>query len=128
MEKNNQLLGNLETEIMEIMWQSGSASVRDVLNKIKRQKKPAYTTVMTVMARLNEKGLLSRKLNSSDAYVYRPVQDKRNFLSTFSRKILSDLFKDCGEDIAVAQFIDLLDGSDAKKSKELKRKLKAIIK
>ena len=71
----------------------------------------------------DEKGVLKRKLNSNDAYIYSPVQDKQNFLSSFSKKVISNLFNECGEDIAVAEFIDFIDNSNIKKSKGAKNAL-----
>lgn len=125
--KFNKILGKLEAEIMEIVWYKNCATVRCVLNEIKRTPKPAYTTIMTVMSRLCEKGLLTRKLNKDDAYIYRPVQDKESFFATVSRKIISGLINDFGEDVAVAQFIDVMENSKTKNSKVLREKLEAVI-
>lgn len=125
--KFDKILGSLETEIMEIIWTLKNASVRDVLNSIKRKDKPAYTTVMTVMSRLCEKGHLKRKLNN-DCYSYWPAQDKQSFLSTASKKIINNLFKDFGNDIAMAQFLDHIENNDLQKSEELRKKLLKIIK
>lgn len=124
----NQILGDLEAEIMEIMWEIKSASVRDVLNDIKRKTKPAYTTIMTVMSRLCDKEILKRKLNKEDAYIYTPTQDKRSFLTGVSKKIINSLIVNLGEDIAVPQFIDIIENGDIKRSKEWRKKLKEIIK
>src|SRR5680860_1755722 len=52
-----QVLGDLEAEIMECMWDLGSASVRRVHECLQEDRNIAYTTVMTVMTRLAEKGL-----------------------------------------------------------------------
>lgn len=59
------ILGPLEAAVMKVMWATDHAmTVRDVFEQLNRgQPKPlAYTTVMTVMARLAEKGILSRRL------------------------------------------------------------------
>lgn len=124
----NKLFGKLEAEIMESVWQLKSASVRDVLNTIKRKPKPAYTTIMTVMVRLCDKGILKRKVSEHDAYIYTPVQDKQDFFASASKKIISGLINDFGEDIAIAQFMDVLENGNIKKSKEWQQKLKEIIK
>lgn len=123
----NKILGKLEAEIMEIVWELGSTSVRDVLNKIKKKKKLAYTTIMTVMSRLSDKGILKRKLKN-DAYIYTPVQDKQSFYAATSKKIIKNLINEFGEDVAVAQFIDIVENGDLKKSKEWRHKLEKIIK
>ena len=51
-------LGPLELSVMEVVWQIGSCSVRDVVQNLDRDL--AYTTVMTTMDRLFKKGLLDR--------------------------------------------------------------------
>jgi len=52
------VLGPLEQSVMEVVWQIGSCSVRDVVRHLDREL--AYTTVMTTMDRLYKKGLLDR--------------------------------------------------------------------
>jgi len=123
---SGKLLGNLEEEVMEAMWKLKKAKVRDVLDSFKGTKKPAYTTVMTVMTRLSQKGILKRKM-VNDYYIYKPVQNKESFLAQNSKKIINSLFKNFGEDLAIAQFIDHIENIDYKKSKDLRKKLKDII-
>src|SRR5437660_112679 len=56
-------LHELEAEVMEELWTSGEAPVRAVMDSLNRRasKERAYTTYMTIMARLNKKGLLVRR-------------------------------------------------------------------
>lgn len=124
--KINQVLGELEKEIMEVLWRLKNASVREVLSEVEKKKKLAYTTIMTVMSRLCDKKILKRKING-DTYFYSPVQDKKNFSSSISKKIISELINEFGKDLAISQFIDVLEGVDLKKSKELRKKLKQVI-
>ena len=112
---------------MEAIWQLGAASVRDILNYFKGKKKPAYTTIMTVMARLHKKGILRRQFKN-DAYIYTPIQNRENFSASMSKKIIHSLINEFGEEAAVAGFIDTLENSNIKKSKALRQKLKEIIK
>lgn len=127
MAKNNiKLLSDLESEIMEVVWKSGSASVRDVLLEMKKKRKIAYTTVMTVMSRLFEKKVLKRKMNGSGAFVYEAIRDKEEFIKERSQKIIRGFLKEYG-DVAVAQFLDMIESSGPNKSKEWKEKLKKII-
>lgn len=123
---NIKILSDLESEIMEIVWKMGNVSVRDVLLEMKKKKKIAYTTVMTVMSRLFEKGVLKRKLNKSGAFVYEPVLEKEIFIQEKSQKIIKGFLKEYG-DAALAQFFDIIESSDAKQSKEWKEKLKKLI-
>ena len=127
MPKNNiKILSDLEAEIMEIVWKTGSASVRDVLLEMKKKRKIAYTTVMTVMSRLFEKKVLKRKMNGSGAFVYEAVREKEEFIKEKSQKIIKGFLKEYG-DVAVAQFLDVIESSDLNKSKEWKAKLKKLI-
>jgi predicted transcriptional regulator len=66
------LLGPLEAEVMQVIWaREEPVSVRAVLDQLNRRRdqKLAYTTVMTVMSRLEEKGILSRSRHGR-GYVY----------------------------------------------------------
>lgn len=121
-----QSLGELEAEVMEIIWQLSSASVREVLTRIRKKKKVAYTTIMTVMARLHDKGILKRELDDNGAYIYAAIQDKEKFLAVTSKKVIRCLLRDFG-DVAVAQFIDIMENGDSEKLKEWRRKLKKIL-
>lgn len=127
MEKNplKQPLGELEAEIMKVIWACNCCCVREVLKKINKRKKLAYTTVMTVMGRLYEKRLLKRHLNDSGAYVYEPVQDKENFLAKSSKKAINSLLAEYG-DVAVAQFLDILEAKDFKEAENWRKKLKKV--
>ena len=120
-------MGELEAEIMEVVWKLKGASVREVLDIIKRKKQIAYTTVMTVMSRLFEKGILRREMDENGAYVYQPVKCRESFLAAASKRALQSFIREYG-DVAVAQFVDLVESVDSKQSKEWKRKLKELVK
>ena len=124
---NIKILSGAELEIMEIVWCDGQACVRDVLKELKKKKKIAYTTVMTVMSRLHEKGVLKRKMNGSGAFVYEPVSDKKTFIEKKSKKIIKSFLKEYG-DVAVAQFLEVIETSGASQSGEWKEKLKKLVK
>ncbi|MBI5023005.1 MAG: BlaI/MecI/CopY family transcriptional regulator [Candidatus Magasanikbacteria bacterium] len=117
--------GGLEAAVMETIWDLREAAVRDVLKKIGKKKKLAYTTVMTVMSRLFAKGFLKRKLDQKGAYLYTPCQNKESFLASASKKVVNDLLKEYG-DMAVAQFIDAVESGNLKKTAQWKEKLKKI--
>lgn len=121
------ILGDLEAEIMEVVWTAEQASVRDVLCQLEKKKKIAYTTVMTVMSRLHAKGILKRNMDKCGAFIYLPAKDKKSFISQASEKIIKNFLKEYG-DIAVAQFVDIIEASDAKQSAEWKIKLRDLIK
>lgn len=118
-------LGKLEEEIMQIIWQEKNVSVRCVFEKLKKKRDIAYTTVMTIMSRLHAKGILNRKPQENGAYVYTPTQSKERFLEKISEKIIKNLISNCG-DVAVAQFIDIIEASHLKNSAQWQKRLKKI--
>jgi predicted transcriptional regulator len=73
------LLGELEAEIMEHMWDIGQARVRHIFRLIDNKRPIAYTTVMTVMGHLVKKGLLTRT-SEGNRYIYKVARTKDEFL------------------------------------------------
>lgn len=122
--KTTSSLGSLEKEIMEIIWKAKTASVRFVLNQMSKKRVVAYTTVMTTMSRLYAKGILKRHQDASGAYIYTPTEDKPTFLARVSGNMINSLLNNYG-DVAVAQFIDILENSNYNTA-EWRRKLKKI--
>ncbi len=107
----DKLLGELEREIMEVLWVRGSGSVRDVLEALNARRTGdhplAYTTVMTVMARLAEKGLLRRKLMGK-AHAYDVAESREAFLARTSQDLARQMVEDFG-DAAVTGFLSVLE-------------------
>jgi predicted transcriptional regulator len=99
-------LGELEAPVMEFLWEHGPATVREVADAIGARRPVAYTTVMTVMVRLTEKGLL-RRTGDRRRFVYAPAMDREAFLRRLSGRIIEDLVADFGE-VAIAQFVDTI--------------------
>ncbi|HXW08679.1 MAG TPA: BlaI/MecI/CopY family transcriptional regulator, partial [Vicinamibacterales bacterium] len=65
-----------ELAIMKVIWKLEKATVRDVYEALRQKRQVAYTTVMTMMRILEEKGFL-RKLLVDRAYVYRPARPRQ---------------------------------------------------
>jgi len=87
------VLGDLEAEIMELIWTRPAhegATVRDVFETLSKRRQIAYTTVMTTMARLARKKLL-RARRHGQAYVYFPNFTEQEFISRFVGRILESL-------------------------------------
>lgn len=101
--KVEKYLGGLQAEIMELLWQRHPVTVRDVTTELAKTRTIAYTTVMTVMSRLAEKGLL-RQQRDQKSFVYEPALDRDGFLASVSRDIVRDLLRDFGS-VAVGQFV-----------------------
>ncbi len=87
----------LEAEIMRIVWAKKSATVREVWLELRSEgKRLAYTTVMTVMVRLYEKGVLSRR-KEGKGYRYFPNQPRETLLKRFVDSFVDRLIAIFGE-------------------------------
>jgi predicted transcriptional regulator len=103
-------LGELETAIMAVIWPREQATVRDVLDALRRSPAPGYTTVATVMNRLVEKGLMRRERDGRlDAY--RPVYGRAEFERRAAAAAVRGLVAAYG-DVALAQFAAALEDAD----------------
>ena len=81
-----------ELEIMKIVWQRGSATVRDVYEELLTRRRIAYTTVMTTMGVLETKGHL-KKSAAERAHVYSPTQPQgavvKNMVHDFVKRVFN---------------------------------------
>lgn len=111
-------LGELQAQVMEIAWVRGPVSVRQVLDVLGSGRDIAYTTVMTVMARLADEGVLVRE-RVGKIYVYRPACTREEFRTRISGTIVDDLVADFG-DLALSQFVDALERADPARLERLR--------
>jgi BlaI family penicillinase repressor len=70
-------LTKFELEVMGALWALGSASVREIQERLPAGKAPAYTTVQTIIYRLEEKGAVRRVKKVGNAHVFEPVVTRR---------------------------------------------------
>ena len=113
----DKLLGPLEADAMVALWQAGEPqTVRQLLDALNRRRHPplAYTTVMTVLNRLAQKGALRRQRRGR-GFLYEPTADDAAGLAVQS------VVREFG-DAAVAQFVDQARG-DPKLLRRLERLL-----
>lgn len=80
-------LTKFELEVMEALWALGSGSVREIRERLPARKRPAYTTVQTIVYRLEEKGALRRARKVGNAHVFEPLVTRRAAV----RRLLDDL-------------------------------------
>lgn len=107
---------------MDFAWSHDAVTVRDVVDALQSSRRSAYTTIMTVMNRLVDKGMLRRRPDQQ-SYRYSAAATKEAYLERTSRQAVSRFVEYFG-DAAIAQFIDVLDDVDPKKVAELRRKLR----
>ena len=102
------VFGELEAEIMDIIWSDGESSVAAVCDRLGPESN--YKTVTTVMNRLVAKQVLSRR-REQRAFVYMANEARANFETRLSRRVAEGLVRDYG-DLALAQFVDALGDID----------------
>jgi BlaI family transcriptional regulator, penicillinase repressor len=64
------VLGKLELKIMQALWDRGASSVREIQESLPSKKRPAYTTVQTIVTRLEAKGAVRRAKKISNAHIF----------------------------------------------------------
>jgi BlaI family transcriptional regulator, penicillinase repressor len=84
-------LSKAETRILEQYWKLGTASVRQVLESLPEDEQVAYTTVQTLVYRLEEKGAVRKVAKIGNAQLFQPALDKNQHRSRLVRDLL-DLF------------------------------------
>ena len=87
-------LTKIELAIMNAFWRLGEASVREIQDTFQSRKRPAYTTIQTVVYRLEEKGALRKVKKVGNAFIFEPAVTR----DATHRRLIDDL-------------LDLLDGS-----------------
>lgn len=114
------LLGQLEAAIMRLMWTTETATVREIFDLLRANGRSlAYTTVMTVMARLVGKHLLAREL-SGKTHVYRAVLSEGQFVRAAAAQRVQALVDEFG-DVAIAQFLTTVNDLSPDRYKQLER-------
>jgi BlaI family penicillinase repressor len=113
-------LGDLQRAVMEVVWRRGEASVHDVLKELGRRRKPAYTTVLTVLQKLEKAGWLTHRAEGK-SYIYIPRASREEAGAGSVRGFLQRVF----EGDAVAMFQHLIRESNL--SEEELRELRALI-
>lgn len=126
-------LGAAELEVLRVLWEEGSGTVREVLNRLHGHgRKVAYTTVLTFLTRLEQKGFVTSN-KSALAYVYRAKVTRERVSKSHLSKLVKQLYDgavgplvlqlvrmeqlSADEISELQQLIDGLDGKDKRPSK-----------
>jgi len=120
MKQKTPTLTKQELEIMKIVWQLGSATVRDVYETLLEQRKIAYTTVMTMMKIMEEKKHLE-KSSRGRAHVYQASRPKQQMIREMVSEFVNRVFNGSAEPL-LAHLIEDRHLSD----KELRKIAKMI--
>jgi predicted transcriptional regulator len=89
-----------ELEIMKLVWGRKSATVRDVYEEMRRRRRVAYTTVMTMMNVLERKGHLKKRAEGR-SFLYQPTRPKREVVGAMVREFLDRVFGGSAEPLLV---------------------------
>ena len=84
-------LSKAETRILEQFWKLGTCSVREILESLPDDEQVAYTTVQTLVYRLEQKGALRKVKKIGNAQLFEPALDQRQYRRGLMRDLL-DLF------------------------------------
>ena len=115
------VLHELESEVMEDLWSHGESTVRDVLDRINKRtsRQRAYTTYMTIMARLHQKGVLDRRREGkTDLYV--PRLNREDFMGSRAEAEVEQLVAQYG-DVALSHFARQVASLDPARRRALQR-------
>jgi predicted transcriptional regulator len=81
-------LSRAETRILEQCWKLGTCSVREILESLPEDERVAYTTVQTLVYRLEQKGALRKVKKIGNAQLFEPAIDQSEFRSGLVRDLL----------------------------------------
>ena len=118
MKKSLTPLGESEMEILHHVWDLGEATVKDVHERILKDREVAYTTVMTIMKNLYNKGVLKYHKEGA-AYVYAPAQKQENVQSRLIDILVDKVFK--GSTAALVQTLVKNENLSESERKEIRK-------
>jgi predicted transcriptional regulator len=91
---------DLELELLKVVWARGQATVREVFQDLSKQRKIAYTTVLTMMGILEHKGHLE-KTAGERAYIYRPTRPKDQVVEGMVEEFVNRVFSGSAKPLLV---------------------------
>ena len=105
---------------MKVVWKLEKATVRDVFDTLREKRAVAYTTVMTMMKILEEKGYL-KKTRVDRAYLYRPARPRHQVVGAMVRDFVDRVF----DGAASALLVHL--AQDGRLSKDERQRIQRVI-
>ena len=85
-------LGDLQLKIMKIFWQRGECAVSDVFAEISKDRDLAYTTIATMLRKMEARGLITHRADGR-TFIYRAAIDEQSVTSNMSEHLLDRLFE-----------------------------------
>lgn len=116
-------LGELQRAVMETVWELGEATVHQVRDRLRRKKRPAYTTILSSMQKLEKSGWLRHRAEGR-SYVYVPTRSREEASSHSLRALADRVFR--GNRLLLFQHLlekeDLTEGDLAELRKMIDRR------
>ena len=120
----NRFFGPLEAKILDILWDDAEMSIKEVQQVLEKEKTTNFNTVMTVMNRLTEKGILQKRPEGRSS-LYKPVLSRSEFLNTQSKEMTNELMQEFGT-VVVSHMLDALEDVDDDLVAKLEQKIKEL--
>ena len=120
----NRFFGPLEAKIMDILWNDVEMTIKDVQQVLDKEKMTNFNTVMTVMNRLVDKGILQKRAEGRSS-LFKPVQSRVEFLSEQSKEMTTELMDEFGN-VVVSHMLDALEDVDDDLVAKLEQKIKEL--
>ena len=118
---DNRFSGELQTQVMAALWRLGTGTVEQVRSEVPPRYRGAYTTVQTVLNRLAERGLVSRR-QVGTTIEYRPKVSEADYISRSIASALSGASAGARR-VVLARLIAGLDKSELSELQRLASKL-----
>lgn len=120
----NRFFGPLEAKVMTVLWEGSEMTIKDVQKKLEAEKCVNFNTVMTVMNRLVDKGILVKRTEGRTS-LFRPVLSQDVFLDTQSKELTHELMDEFGP-LVVNHMLDALEDVDEGLLDKLEQKIKQL--
>ncbi|MEP9408364.1 BlaI/MecI/CopY family transcriptional regulator [Peribacillus frigoritolerans] len=120
----NRFFGPLEANIMEYLWGKDEQSIKAVQQSLELDKPINFNTVMTVMNRLVEKGILEKR-SEGRLSLFRPVQSKEEFFEEQSKKLTENLLDEFGGAV-ISHMLDAMKDADQGLIEKLEQKIQSL--
>lgn len=116
-------LGETEMEVLHHVWDLGEATVADVRDRILEDREVAYTTVMTVLKKLADKGYLDYHKDGR-SYVYHPAQEPDQVQHSLLQRLMEKVFH--GSPSALVQTLVQQENLTEEERREIKTIIEAL--
>ncbi|MEH7549093.1 MULTISPECIES: BlaI/MecI/CopY family transcriptional regulator [Bacillaceae] len=120
----NRFFGPLESKIMNILWDGNESSIKEVQLILEKEKPINFNTVMTVMNRLVDKNILTKRLEGRTSF-FKPLTTKEDFINNQSKKLTENLLDEFGG-LVVNHMLDSLKEVDDNLLIKLEQKLEQL--